>query len=60
MFVNYHTCDHCGKRLDTMNDYEDIDIQMTDWFSGVDLCADCFDELEKLVTDFIHREVVND
>lgn len=53
--VNYHTCDHCGKKLDEMHDYVDYDINN---FTQVDLCADCLRELENNIKQFLHREKV--
>ena len=55
MRVEYHKCDHCGKELNEMHDYVDMDIDAVCWFNGVDLCKECAEELEKMVTSFLNR-----
>lgn len=47
MKINYYTCDHCGKKLDAMHDYVEINIEAVDWIYGADLCVNCYDELKK-------------
>ena len=49
-------CDHCGKSINPMIDFEDltIDVEFTR-IRNVDLCVDCLGELCKLVSDFIKR-----
>lgn len=53
--VRYRVCDHCGKRIDGMKDYEDYSITR---FSQADLCTECFEELEKMIRAFLHRKDV--
>lgn len=55
--VHYHTCDHCGKCLDSMKDYEDYNLSE---FLRVDLCADCLKEFEKIINKFLNREGKNE
>lgn len=45
-------CDHCGKELDKMKDYDDTLITISYKEAGVDLCSECFDELCDTVIDF--------
>lgn len=53
-------CDHCGKTLDTMHDYDNISIETLDEFHEADLCADCRNELgvemDSFVRKFLKRE----
>ncbi len=50
-------CDHCGKVLDTMIDYDDIiiDLSRSNWTTA-DLCAECLGKLFELVCDFCERK----
>lgn len=50
------TCDHCGKGLDPMHDYTDMEIDdFIDWYE-VDLCAECFHELNDIVLEFVNKK----
>lgn len=53
-------CDHCGKELDRMDDYDDLDIGTLDGFFNADLCAGCRiklgERMDKLVKEFIGKE----
>jgi hypothetical protein len=53
--VHYRTCDHCGKKLDDMKDFPEFDINLTERIISVDLCSDCYDELERIMLDFVNR-----
>lgn len=49
------TCDHCGKELDTMQDYTDMEIDdFIDWYE-VDLCSECFRELDSVVRQYVNK-----
>ena len=39
------TCDHCGKELDEMNDYVDVEVKILNWIK-VDLCKKCAEKLD--------------
>jgi hypothetical protein len=45
-------CDHCGKVLDCMNDYDDIVIDWKKDCLYTDLCTECLDDLGKIITTF--------
>ena len=45
-------CDHCGKKLDIMKDFDDVQIEMAHNLTEADLCDECLDELYKVVCDF--------
>ena len=50
-------CDHCGKVIDNMNDHVDVDIDVLG-FINTDLCAECVEELQKIVLEFCRKEVI--
>lgn len=57
MLTLYHTCDHCGKRLDEMQDY--IDIELSDFGTiKADLCAGCFEKINEIIKDFVKNKMV--
>ena len=45
-------CDHCGKALDTMIDFDDLTIEMNYKWTTADLCAECFDKLYDRMCNF--------
>ena len=49
-------CDHCGKILDAMHDYDNIDIIICSPIpsNSADLCADCFNDLINKVEAYLH------
>lgn len=47
-----HYCDHCGKELDGMKDYLACDIDVWCGEFQTDLCADCLNQLGRMVKDF--------
>lgn len=49
-------CDHCGKELDTMKDFNDTQIEMAHKWATVDLCAECLDKLYNLICDFCEKK----
>lgn len=53
--VYYHTCDHCGKKLDDKKDYVEYDLNEFEYRS-IDLCAGCYKELEETINKFLNRE----
>ena len=55
MEVRYRTCDHCGKRLDPMKDYEECELDKYGLIRA-DLCAECYGELEAMVQRFLKPE----
>lgn len=48
------TCDHCGKKLDDMKDFPDMEFDTSKWVT-TDLCADCYAELSKIIEQFCNR-----
>lgn len=53
-FVSFYKCDHCGKKLDKMQDYIDMEIESIGY--GYDLCYDCYLKLKRTIRDFLKRE----
>lgn len=45
-------CDHCGRELDCMKDYEDITIEGAKKDINTDLCTKCADDLDKIIETF--------
>ena len=45
-------CDHCGKEIDTMRDYDDLQIDMGHKWYNTDLCIECLDKLYDIVLNF--------
>lgn len=54
------TCDHCGREIDAIGDY--LEIQIDDFldFTEVDLCRNCFHELNKIVLQYCNKEGKDD
>ena len=49
-------CDKCGVVLTSMNDYEEVAIEINHYYKKVDLCASCFEKLTDIVENFFHKE----
>ena len=50
------TCDHCGKEMDDMRDYSEMKIDnFIDWIE-VDLCSQCFHELNDIVLQYCNKK----
>ena len=49
------TCDHCGKELDEMKDYSDMEFDNFFDIFRADLCSKCFHELNNIVLKFINK-----
>ena len=45
-------CDHCGKELDTMRDFDYTQIDIAHKWAVADLCAECLDELYDIICNF--------
>lgn len=48
-------CDRCGKELNTMRDFNDLQIDLGYKWTTVDLCAECLDKLYEVVCEFCTR-----
>ena len=49
------TCDHCGKEIDEMKDYPEMQIDDFADFIEVDLCSKCYDELNNIVLQYCNK-----
>ena len=49
------TCDHCGKELDEMKDYVDVEFDALYWFR-TDLCSECYAEISQIIKQFCQKE----
>ena len=48
-----HTCDHCGKKLDTMIDLTDLRIELCEGdYVETDLCKTCYDGLVYCIKEY--------
>ena len=52
-------CDHCGKVLDPMKDFDDQEFDVISWFKA-DLCISCADELNIIVLKYCGKEIKTD
>ena len=50
------TCDYCGKELDEMHDYTEIEIRDFADYVETDLCAKCYDELNNIVLQYCNKK----
>lgn len=48
-------CDHCGKTLDSMADYNDVEIEAAHNHIRTDLCTKCFEKLNDVIRNFCKR-----
>lgn len=48
-------CDHCGKELDTMHDYCDIELNLYSAWFNTDLCNECYEELSCKIKEFCNK-----
>jgi hypothetical protein len=50
------TCDHCGKEIDDMRDYTDMNIDNFINFIKTDLCSSCFRKLDDIVLQYCNKK----
>ena len=53
-------CDHCGKILDEMHDWVDIEIAIGSYTGKADLCKECLDTLYARTNHFLSNGKQND
>lgn len=58
MRICYNTCDHCGKQLNEMTDFVDIELK-TMVIRRVDLCSKCCKELDVAIGEFLREDLEN-
>ncbi len=49
-------CDHCGKELNEMKDYIDIDFDTIDTWFKADLCSECYTEISRIIKEFCKKD----
>ena len=54
------TCDHCGKKLDTMIDYADTEFDTFNGYLETDLCSGCYKEISCIIEQFCKKEHQNE
>ena len=55
-----YTCDHCGKKLDEMHDFTDIEFDDFIDYVRADLCFSCLRELNEIVLKYINKKQVRE
>lgn len=55
MIKEVYICDHCGKELDCMEDYTEMEIDDFNFWKKVDLCKNCYQELNDMIEKFISK-----
>ena len=55
MTVLKQYCDHCGKELNSMEDYSDTVIDFCTDYLEADLCASCYEEILNITKAFLNR-----
>ena len=56
MKSNQIFCDRCGVKLDEMNVFVDVEIEMNHKWKTMDLCKKCFDEMWDMIDGFCLSE----
>ncbi len=51
-----YTCDHCGKEVNGMSGYTDMVIDDFINIIEVDLCPECFRELNDMVLQYVNKK----
>jgi len=49
-----YTCDHCGKELNEMHDYIEVELLIYDGFD-TDLCDECYTEFVTIAKNFCKK-----
>lgn len=47
-----YVCDHCGKEFESTNGYIEHQIDAFNFYEEVDLCTECFNEIDNIVREF--------
>jgi hypothetical protein len=53
------TCDHCGKEINEMAAFTDMQIDNFIDYVKVDLCNKCFHELNDIVLQYVNKKKEN-
>ena len=48
-----YICDHCKKEFDPKEGMTDLELDDLTFVSGVDLCINCYNEINKIVREFV-------
>lgn len=52
MKENKVLCDHCGKKLNNMEDYIDVEIELGHIWRSHDLCSECIEGLKDVIDEY--------
>lgn len=47
-----YRCDHCGKIIDEMSDYVNMDIEGPGFYVTMDLCEEHYTELKEFIENY--------
>ena len=56
MMERVYTCDHCGKKMNEMVDFPDMEFDDVNEYFRADLCRGCLEELTNLVMGFCGKQ----
>lgn len=49
-------CDHCGKKLDPILDFQYVSIAVAHKWINADLCTDCLEKLYLKISEFVKEK----
>ena len=53
MQTTKYTCDHCGKEINSVDDYTDAELDFGEFYKSCDFCCDCYNKLVDYVSNFV-------
>lgn len=53
MQTTKYTCDHCGKEINSFDDYTDTELDFGGFYKSCDFCCDCYNKLVDYVSNFV-------
>ena len=48
-----YKCDHCGKEINSFDDYTDAELDFGEFYKSCDFCCDCYNKLVDYVSNFV-------
>ena len=48
-----YNCDHCGKEINSFDDYTDAELDFGGFYKSCDFCCDCYNKLVDYVSNFV-------
>ena len=53
MQTTKYTCDHCGKEINSFDDYTDAELDFGGFYKSCDFCCDCYNKLVDYVSNVV-------